>query len=48
MVSIEENVRAEMKNITTVLTEIERVKDMPQKELVVLAGIVNYLTKVEG
>ena len=26
MVSIEEKVRAEMENITTVLTEIERVK----------------------
>ena len=48
MVSIEEKVRAEMENITTVLTEMERVQDMPQKELVVLVGIVNHLTKVEG
>ncbi len=42
MVSIKENVPAEMENITTVLTEIGRVKDMPQKELVVLVGIVNH------
>ena len=46
MVSIEEKVRAEMENITTVLTEIERVKDMPQKELVVLVGLGAYLQSV--
>ncbi|MEA1907629.1 MAG: hypothetical protein U9N43_01155 [Euryarchaeota archaeon] len=47
MFSIEEEVHAKMKNITTDRTEIEKVNDMPQKGLVVLGGIVNYLTKVE-
>ncbi len=46
MVSIDEKVRAEMENITTVLTEIEKVKDMPQKELVVLVGLGAYLQSV--
>ncbi|RZN44070.1 MAG: hypothetical protein EF813_00210 [Methanosarcinales archaeon] len=46
MVSVEEKVRAEMENITTVLTEIEKVKDMPQKELVVLVGLGAYLQSV--
>ena len=46
MVSIEEKVHAEMENITTVLTEIEKVKDMPQKELVVLVGLGAYLQSV--
>ncbi len=46
MVSIEEKVRAEMENITTVLTEMERVQDMPQKELVVLVGLGAYLQSV--
>ena len=41
MVSIEEKVRAEIENITTVLTEIERVKDMPQKERQV--GLIAHL-----
>jgi len=46
MVSIEEKIHAEMENIATVLTEIERVKYMPHKELVVLVGIGAYLQNV--
>jgi len=44
--SIKEKIHAEMENITTVLTEIEKVKDIPQKELVVLVGIGAYLQNV--
>jgi len=46
MVSIEEKIHAEMENIATVLTEIERVKYIPHKELVVLVGIGAYLQNV--
>jgi len=38
MVSIQEKIRAEMENITTVLTELERVKDEPHKEPAVIVG----------
>jgi len=44
--SIKEKIHAEMENITTVLTEIEKVKDIPQKELVILVGIGAYLQNV--
>ena len=46
MVSIEEKIQAEMENIATVLTEIERVNYIPHKELVVLVGMGAYLQNV--
>lgn len=46
MISIKEKVHAEMENITTVLTEIEKVKDIPHKEPVVLVGMGAYLQNV--
>lgn len=36
MVSVKEKVYAEMENIITVLNELEKVKDRPNKEMVVL------------
>ncbi len=44
--SVKEKIYAEMENITTVLTEIEKVKDRPHKELVVLVGIGAYLQNI--
>ncbi len=46
MASVTEKVHAEMENITKVLVEIEKVKDTPTKELVVLVGIGGYLQNV--
>lgn len=46
MASIKEKIYAEMENITTVLTELEKVKDRPHKELVVLVGIGAYLQNI--
>jgi len=46
MVSVKEKVHAEMENITKVLTELEKVKDIPDKELVVLIGIGGYLQNI--
>ncbi|MEA1964568.1 MAG: hypothetical protein U9O41_05525 [Candidatus Aerophobetes bacterium] len=43
MANIKEKIYAEMENITKVLIELEKVKDRPNKELVVLAGIGAYL-----
>ena len=43
MASIKEKVYAEMENITKVLIEVEKVKERPSKELVVLVGIGAYL-----
>jgi len=43
MASIKEKVYAEMENITKVLMEVEKVKERPNKELVVLVGIGAYL-----
>jgi|AntAceMinimDraft_17_1070374.scaffolds.fasta_scaffold449268_1 chaperonin cofactor prefoldin len=38
MANIKEKIYAEMENITKVLIELEKVKDRPNKELVVLVG----------
>ncbi|KPL02199.1 MAG: hypothetical protein AMJ73_09080 [candidate division Zixibacteria bacterium SM1_73] len=46
MASVREKVQAEMENITKVLKELERVKDRPNKELVVLVGIGAYLQNI--
>jgi len=46
MASVKEKVYAEMENITTVLSELEKVKDKPHKEMVVLVGIGTYLQNV--
>lgn len=46
MASVKEKIYAEMENITTVLTETEKVKDRPHKELVVLVGIGAYLQNI--
>ncbi len=46
MASVKEKVHAEMENITKVLIELEKVKDTPNKELVVLVGIGAYLQNV--
>ncbi|MEW5691865.1 MAG: hypothetical protein AB1765_01060 [Candidatus Hydrogenedentota bacterium] len=43
MASVKEKVYAEMENITKVLSEIEKVKDIPFKQLVVIVGIGGYL-----
>lgn len=46
MVSVKEKVHAEMENIAVVLAELEKVKDRPQKELVVLVGMGAYLQNI--
>jgi hypothetical protein len=46
MVSIKEKVYAEMENIAVILTELEKVKDRPHKEPVVLVGIGAYLQNI--
>lgn len=46
MANIKEKIYAEMENITKVLIELEKVKDRPNKELVVLAGIGAYLQNI--
>lgn len=46
MASIKEKVFAEMENIIKVLIELEKVKDRPNKELVILAGIGAYLQSI--
>jgi uncharacterized protein YutE (UPF0331/DUF86 family) len=46
MADVKEKVRAEMENITKVLIELEKVKDRPNKELVVLVGIGGYLQNI--
>jgi hypothetical protein len=46
MASMKEKVQAEMENITKVLIELEKVKDIPNKELVVLAGIGSFLQNI--
>ena len=45
MASVKEKVYAEMENITTVLSELEKVKDKPHKEMVVLVGIRGISSK---
>ena len=46
MVNIKEKIFAEMENITKVLIELEKVKERPNKELVVLVGIGAYLQNI--
>ncbi len=46
MASVIEKVCAEMENITKVLSELENVKDRPNKEPIVLVGIGAYLQNV--
>jgi uncharacterized protein YutE (UPF0331/DUF86 family) len=46
MPNVKEKIYAEMENITKVLIELEKVKDRPNKELVVLIGIGAYLQNV--
>jgi uncharacterized protein YutE (UPF0331/DUF86 family) len=46
MASVKEKVFAEMENIIKVLIELEKVKDRPNKELVVLVGIGAYLQSI--
>lgn len=46
MASIKERIHAEMENITRILIELEKVKNRPNKELVVLVGIGAYLQNI--
>ena len=46
MASAKEKVHAEMENVTKVLIELEKVKNRPNKELVVLVGIGAYLQNI--
>lgn len=46
MANIKEKIYAEIENITTVLTELEKVRDRPRKELVVIVGIGAYLQNI--
>ncbi|MCD4782623.1 MAG: hypothetical protein K8T10_02210 [Candidatus Eremiobacteraeota bacterium] len=46
MASIKEKIQAEIENINKVLAELEKVKDRPDKELVVLVGIGAYLQNI--
>jgi len=46
MADIKQKVYAEMENIESVLTELEKVKNRPDKELVVLVGIGAYLQNI--
>ncbi len=46
MANIKEKVQAEMENITKVSNELEKVKNRPNKELVVLIGIGAYLQNI--
>ncbi|MFH2004050.1 MAG: hypothetical protein ABIK27_04810 [Bacteroidota bacterium] len=46
MASIKEKIYAEIENITKVFIEFEKVKDKPDKELVVLVGIGAYLQSI--
>jgi len=46
MADIFEKVNAEMENISKVLSELEKVKDKPEKEVVVLAGIGSFLQNI--
>jgi len=46
MADIKQEVYAEMENIESVLTELEKVKNRPDKELVVLVGIGAYLQNI--
>ena len=39
MVSVKEKVHAEMENISKILIELDKVRDKPNKELVILVGI---------
>ena len=42
MANIKEKIYAEMENLTKVLIELDKVKDRPNKELVVLVGTRIY------
>lgn len=46
MADIKQKIHAEMENIETVLTELEKVKNILNKELVVLVGIGGYLQNI--
>lgn len=46
MVSIKEKIDAELENITLLLKEIEKVKDKPEKELVVIVGMGAFLQDI--
>ena len=46
MVSIKEKVDAELENISKILIELEKVKDIQQKEFVVIVGIGAYLQNI--
>ena len=46
MASVKEKVLAETENIATVLIELEKVKDKPNKEIVVIVGIGAYIQNV--
>lgn len=46
MASVKEKIYAEMESITKVLTELDKVKDRSNKELVILVGIGAYLQNI--
>ena len=46
MVSIKEKVDAELENISKILIELEKVKDIHHKEFVVIVGIGAYLQNI--
>ena len=46
MANIKEKIHAEFENIETVLAELEKVKNRPNKELVILSGIGSFLQNI--
>lgn len=46
MANVKESVNVELENISTVLIELEKVKDKPNKTTVELAGIGTFLHNI--
>lgn len=46
LAKIREKIYAEMENISTILTELENIKDRDNKELVILVGLGAYLQSI--
>lgn len=46
MANVNERVNAEMENISKILKELEKVKDLPNKELVILVGIGAFIQNI--
>ncbi len=46
MASIHEKVTAQLENISKVVSELEKVKDRPNKDTVVLVGLGGFLQNI--